>query len=244
MKTQRTNQSNSSHIYRQFSTSIEISTKNEFNDLGSLFLAELKTHGVEIKRTRSNDLLSTVLGFKSSNGLIHSLSKEPPVKIVFPNQYAQRMNEILKNKHQISNVNSNAVLLNALQEYSSAKKSRYDQELNNKNNPYPEEKWILTKEGWLSSNEFKNSGLQLNKHAYDIWETTGTGAMRQFWSVYDAEYRSASGGRATVQNSIELEHQLDFLHQKFGDRPSTGFSEWGKKHIEPFSVDPQILEKL
>ena len=203
----------------------------QLNTLSSLFHQSLQAQGVEIKKTRSDEVLSTVLGYKSRNSIINGeFKKGVPLRIVFPNLYVQNLNEELK-KFQASNIDCNFVIYDTF--------DKYDENYapNDK-----EEKWLLTPEGWMPSRDFFISYMRFDRDVFSIFQTTSIGFHRGIWSAYDAEFISAEdafngkrapfGGNKAVESSIELEYQTSKLYKKFGRYPDT--DQWWHKYGKAF----------
>ena len=81
---------------------MKISSKREFHSVVGSLRSLLADEGVAIKTTRTQELLSQSLGYKSANGLLASL----PVDIELNDAVFRNFDDRLSSNHAVSSVDS------------------------------------------------------------------------------------------------------------------------------------------
>lgn len=188
-----------------------ISSKNEFNSLVTSLQDLLSCHGVSIKTSRAQELLSRSLSYKSANGLLSAL----PVDIRLTEKIFSTFRRQLKERHNVDTIDT-SWLLRSLEtkhrSYSTGWGS--DSECYPENISPTENYWYLTKDGWTPWSQMDFTKMKTELNIYKVvhshfspflGEGSFIGSARPIWTADIGSY--------------EFEAEAEKLEKKYGDMP-------------------------
>ena len=168
---------------------MKISSKREFHAVVGSLRSLLADDGVSIKTTRTQELLSQSLGYKSANGLLASL----PVDIELNDAVFRNFDDRLRSNHAVLSVDA-ASLLRSLE----AAHRSYSTVWNSDSRCYPqklsknENYWYLTEHGWIPWSQMDFAKMRVELNIYKVVQShfapfldddSFTGSVRPIWTA-------------------------------------------------------------